>query len=81
MVRIAGLARTIDLGWVAQVHLQDTVFCRGEVADYVLMPGRGFGFVTYTDAAAAQAFLEVPVALVVLLLSWHIRCQTALGWG
>ncbi|KAK9868052.1 hypothetical protein WJX84_004457 [Apatococcus fuscideae] len=30
----------------------------GEVADYVLMPGRGFGFVTYTDAAAAQAFLE-----------------------
>ena len=32
---------------------------RGEVSDYVLMEGRGFGFVTYADPAHAQAFLEV----------------------
>jgi hypothetical protein len=32
---------------------------RGEVTDYVLMEGRGFGFVTYKDPANAQQFLEV----------------------
>ena len=32
---------------------------RGEVSDYVLMEQRGFGFVTFTDPAHAQAFLEV----------------------
>ena len=31
------------------------------------MPGRGFGFVTYADAAAAQAFLEVCCDLCTLL--------------
>ncbi|KAK9823203.1 hypothetical protein WJX72_001083 [[Myrmecia] bisecta] len=30
----------------------------GEVADYVLMEGRGFGFVTFKDPASAQTFLE-----------------------
>ena len=37
-------------------------FCdarRGEVTDYVLMEGRGFGFVTFRDASHAQQFLEV----------------------
>ena len=34
--------------------------CRGEVSDYVLMEGRGFGFVTYRDPQNAQQFLEVP---------------------
>ena len=33
--------------------------CRGEVSDYVLMEGRGFGFVTYGDPQNAQQFLEV----------------------
>ena len=33
--------------------------CRGEVSDYVLMEGRGFGFVTYRDPQHAQQFLEV----------------------
>ena len=34
------------------------VACRGEVSDYVLMEQRGFGFVTFTDPAHAQTFLE-----------------------
>jgi hypothetical protein len=29
------------------------------MSDIVLMEGRGFGFVTYTDPQCAQAFLEV----------------------
>ncbi len=29
------------------------------MSDYVLMEGRGFGFVTYKDPANAQQFLEV----------------------
>ena len=32
---------------------------RGEVSDYVLMEGRGFGFVTFKDPQNAQQFLEV----------------------
>lgn len=35
------------------------LLCRGEMSDIVLMEGRGFGFVTYTDPQCAQAFLEV----------------------
>lgn len=35
------------------------VSCRGDVSDYVLMEGRGFGFVTFEDPAHAQSFLEV----------------------
>ena len=35
------------------------VHCRGEVSDYVMMEGRGFGFVTYKDPTSAQRFLEV----------------------
>ncbi len=34
-------------------------FRRGEMSDIVLMDGRGFGFVTYTDPQCAQSFLEV----------------------
>ncbi|CAL5229182.1 g12460 [Coccomyxa viridis] len=30
----------------------------GEVSDYVMMEGRGFGFVTYKDPTSAQRFLE-----------------------
>ena len=30
-----------------------------QVTDYVLMEGRGFGFVTFSDPASAQTFLEV----------------------
>ena len=37
---------------------------RGEVSDYVLMEGRGFGFVTYADAQHAQQFLEVRGSLL-----------------
>lgn len=29
------------------------------MSDIVLMDGRGFGFVTYTDPQCAQSFLEV----------------------
>ena len=36
-----------------------SVCARGELADYVLMEGRGFGFVTFSDPASAQTFLEV----------------------
>ena len=35
--------------------------CRGEVSDYVMMEGRGFGFVTYKDPTSAQRFLEVGI--------------------
>jgi hypothetical protein len=35
------------------------VCLRGELADYVLMEGRGFGFITFSDPAGAQTFLEV----------------------
>lgn len=35
--------------------------CRGEVSDYVLMEGRGFGFVTFKDPQNAQQFLEVAI--------------------
>ena len=38
---------------------QQKFFCRGDVSDYVLMEGRGFGFVTFQDPAHAQSFLEV----------------------
>lgn len=40
---------------VTLVHL----FLRGDVSDYVLMEGRGFGFVTFADPTHAQSFLEV----------------------
>lgn len=40
--------------------------CRGEVSDYVMMEGRGFGFVTYKDPTSAQRFLEVELLPVCL---------------
>ena len=40
---------------VTLVHL----CLRGDVSDYVLMEGRGFGFVTFADPTHAQSFLEV----------------------
>lgn len=40
-------------------HLKGIGVCRGDITDFVLMEGRGFGFVTYADPASAQAMLEV----------------------
>lgn len=34
-------------------------YCRGEVSDYVMMEGRGFGFATFKDPSSAQRFLDV----------------------
>lgn len=39
--------------------IQQKFCCRGDVSDYVLMEGRGFGFVTFQDPTHAQSFLEV----------------------
>ncbi|DBA69944.1 TPA: hypothetical protein ACH3X2_012437 [Trebouxia sp. C0005] len=50
------------LGGLDNATTKDTLlnYCRqwGDVSDYVLMEGRGFGFVTFTDPAHAQSFLE-----------------------
>ncbi len=43
--------------------------CSGVTSDYVLMEGRGFGFVTFTDPAHAQSFLEVGVKVQKIWLS------------
>lgn len=42
-----------------QYSAYQALLCRGDVSDYVLMEGRGFGFVTFADPAHAQSFLEV----------------------
>jgi hypothetical protein len=58
---------------LARVTREETPFCsikfdvlvrphsslnRGELADIVVMEGRGFGFVTYADPKNAATFLE-----------------------
>ena len=45
-------------------ELQSHRVLRGELSDHVLMEGRGFGFVTFTDPASAQSFLEVTLLQV-----------------
>lgn len=49
--------------WLQIIHEYNSfhIWSRGEVSDYVLMEGRGFGFVTYKDPQNAQQFLEVAV--------------------
>lgn len=55
--------------------------CRGDVSDYVLMEGRGFGFVTFQDPTHAQSFLEVRDTHLSLgrMLFSHSRCDAVLA--
>lgn len=53
--------------------------CRGDISDYVLMEGRGFGFVTYVDPASAQAFLEASPSLLQHFLRFDSPIELAGG--
>ncbi|GFH30247.1 uncharacterized protein HaLaN_29062, partial [Haematococcus lacustris] len=46
---------------------------RGEISDIVVMEGRGFGFVTFSDPAAATSFLQQKEHSIG-------KCSTVLGW-
>ena len=45
--------------------------CRGEVSDYVMMEGRGFGFATFKDPSSAQRFLDV--RLPAFVDAWNVK--------